>query len=212
MTRFYLLSSAAGDRRLGVALGGVPAHARTPSLADTIGNLATRVLRFIDKHFESAIPVLAEPHLAELDHSILVDCGPFADPAEHVLAFRFRRAAEQLIENARVANVFVDREAPWKLRKSDPERCASVLATCCEWLSWIARWMVPFMPNKAQELWTMLGNDTPVSSQPWPGIPAPGHWRSLETGQPLGEVRGLFDKLDDEAIAAEIAALEGRSS
>ena len=50
-------------------------------------------------------------------------------------------------ENARVANVFVDRLAPWSLRKTDPERCASVLNTCCEYLAWVARWMAPFMPG-----------------------------------------------------------------
>ena len=34
------------------------------------------------------------------------------------------------------------------LRKTDPERAASVLNTACEWISLIARWMVPFMPAK----------------------------------------------------------------
>jgi methionyl-tRNA synthetase len=209
VTRFYLLSSMPETADSEWSWKEFQACANA-GLADTIGNLVTRVLRFIDKHFEGRVPNLGETHAVELDRTILEDCGPFADPAEHVLAFRFRRAAEQLIENARVANVFVDREAPWKLRKSDPERCASVLATCCEWLSWVSRWMVPFMPNKAQELWTMLGNHTSVASQPWPGVPAPGRWRSLGAGLPLGDVHGLFAKLDDDSIAAEIAALESR--
>jgi len=181
-------------------------------LADTIGNLATRVLRFVDKHFEGRIPALRAEHEEELDRVLLCECGPFGDPAEHVRAFRFRRAAEQLIENARVANVFVDRMAPWTLKKTDPELAGSVLATCCEWISWVARWSAPFMPEKAQALWAMLGHDSEVRDQPCPGVPRPGAWRGLEAGRPLGEVRGLFAKIDDATVAAEIAALEQRAA
>ena len=181
-------------------------------LADTVGNLATRVLRFIDKHFESAIPPLAEAHRAELDAEILTQCGAIVDLGASVRDYRFRRASEELLANAAVANVFVDRLAPWALRKTDPERAQSVLNTCCEWISWIARWMVPFMPGKAQALWVMLGQDGLVADQAWPGVPAADSWRSLPAGQALGEVAGLFAKLDDETVAAEIAALEARAA
>ena len=180
-------------------------------LADTIGNLATRVLRFVDKHFEGRVPPVAPGHVEELDRAILEECGSFGDPAEHVRAFRFRRAAEQLLENARVANVFVDRTQPWALRRQDPELAASVLATCCEWIALLARWMTPFMPGKAQALWTMLGQPGSVAEAGWPALPAPGTWRRLEAGTPLGTVEGLFPKVEDATVAAELAALEARS-
>jgi methionyl-tRNA synthetase len=207
VARFYLLSSVpeTADSEWNWREFQSCANA---ALADTIGNLVTRVLRFIDKHFEGRIPPLAAAHATELDRILLRGCGPFGDPAEHVTAFRFRRAAEQLLENARVANVFVDREAPWALKKSDPERCASVLATCCDWLALIARWMGPFMPGKAQALWAMLGNAGSVHAAPWCGVPQAGSWRRLPAGQRLGTVSGLFAKLDDATIEAEIAMLE----
>jgi len=181
-------------------------------LADTVGNLATRVLRFIDKHFDSAVPPLAESHRAELDAEILEACGAIVDPAKSVHEYRFRRASEELLANAAVANVFVDRLAPWTLRKTDPERAQSVLNTCCEWIAWIARWMVPFMPGKAQALWTMIGQPGQVADEAWPGVPTAANWRTLEAGQKLGEVSGLFAKIDDETVAEEIAALEARAT
>jgi methionyl-tRNA synthetase len=182
-------------------------------LADTIGNLVTRVLRFVDKHFEGRVPPLDPEHEAELDQAILSECGAFGDPAEHVRAFRFRRAAEQLIDNARVANVFVDRTQPWALRKSDPERAASVLNTCCEWIALLARWMVPFMPQKAEALWRMLGRPGTAAESGWPALPAPGTpWRTLEPGTPLGEVAGLFEKIDDAAVAHELEELQRRAA
>jgi methionyl-tRNA synthetase len=181
------------------------------SLADTIGNLVTRVLRFIDKHFEGRVPELAEGLAAELDRTLLEECGAVTDPGASIEAFRFRRAAEELVANATVANVFVDREAPWALRKTDPERAAAVLNTLCNWLALQARWMAPFMPAKAQALWAMLGQQGEVSAAGWPEAPRAGAWRTLRAGQPLGEVAGLFAKIEDDAVAAEIAALEARA-
>lgn len=182
------------------------------SLADTIGNLVTRVLRFVDKHFEGSVPALDPIHELELDQALLVECGPYEDPGRHVREFRFRRAAEQLVANAVVANVFVDRSAPWGLRKSDPARAASVLNTCCEWIGWLARWMAPFMPGKAQAIWEMLGQGGRVTDQPWPGAPEVGRWRSLRAGQRLGSVQALFAKLEDADVRAELEELERRSA
>jgi methionyl-tRNA synthetase len=170
------------------------------------------VLRFLDKNFEGRIPEIDPAHVEALDREILTACGSFEDPAIAIREFRFRRAAEQLLANATVANVFVDRTAPWALRKTDPALAASTLNTACEWLSWIARWMAPMMPNKAQDLWRMLGQEGEVSATPWPGLPAAGTWRSLKGGSKLGEVSGLFPKLEDAVIAAEIEALAARSA
>jgi methionyl-tRNA synthetase len=182
------------------------------SLADTIGNLVTRVLRFVDKHFESRIPALDPAHRAELDRVILEECGAFADPAIHIREFRMRRGAEQLLANAAVANVFVDRMAPWKANKTDPLLAASILNTSCEWIAWLARWMVPFMPGKAQAIWEMLGGEGRVAESGSPGTPAADTWRGLRTGQGLGEVCALFGKLDDAIVTEELEFLAGERS
>ena len=180
------------------------------SLADTIGNLATRVLRFIDKHFEGKVPTGGQELDAELDRAILEECGVIADPGASIREFRFRRAAEELVANAAVANVFVDRLAPWALRKTDPERAGAVLRTLVDWIALVARWMAPFMPGKAQALWEMVGQRGPVVDAGWPAPPVAGAWRGIEAGTPLGEVAGLFAKIDDATVAAEVAALEAR--
>jgi len=185
------------------------------SLADTIGNLATRVLRFAAKHWDGKVPPLSAEHAEELDRMILSECGELRDPAASVREFRFRRAAEDLVANASIANVFIDKAAPWALRKTDPERAASVLNTAWEWLGLVARWMAPFLPGKAQALWAMLGQQGAVEATGWPAVPMPGAagaWRTMDATRPLGEIEGLFAKLDDDTVAAEIAALEARAS
>ncbi|HTF89654.1 MAG TPA: methionine--tRNA ligase, partial [Planctomycetota bacterium] len=208
--RFYLLSSAPETADSEWNWNDYQRVVNT-QLADTIGNLATRVLKFIEKNFEGRIPACDPAHREELDRVLFEECGAFGDPADAILAFRFRRASEQLIENARVANVFIDRMAPWSLRKTDPVRCASVLNTCCEWIGWVSRWSAPFMPGKAQKLWAMLGNAGEVASIGWCGVPERNSWRSLEPGQKLGLVEGLFAKVDDKLVQAEIEAIEKRA-
>jgi methionyl-tRNA synthetase len=180
-------------------------------LADTIGNLVTRVLRFLDKHFDGVVPPVDESHRARLEGLLLEECGVIGDPAEHITAFRFRKAAEQLLLNAAVANVFIDRTAPWKLRKTDMVEAGSVLGACCQYLGWLAHWMTPMLPGKAQALWEMLGQSGEVAELPWPGTPCAETWQLIPAGQKLGEVAGLFDKLEDAQIEAEIASLKTRA-
>ncbi len=209
VARFYLLSSAPESADSEWRWEEFQRCANT-SLADTIGNLVTRVLRFVAKHHDGRIPPIAPEHEEELDRVLLTECGALEDPADAIIEFRFRRACERLVANASVANVFVDRMAPWTLRKTDPARSASVLNTCCQWIAWIAQWMHPFMPTKSVELWSMVGAPGALADQRWPGLPRAGEWRLLEAGAPLGEITGPFAKLADETIAAEIAALEAR--
>ena len=209
-TRFYLLASAPETKDSEFNWKDFQS-CNNAQLADAIGNLVTRVLKFVDKHYAGHIPACAPDHEAELDRVLLAECGSFGDPGESIRAFRFRRAAEQLIENARVANVFVDRSAPWSLQKTDPARAASVLSTCAEWIGYVARWMAPFMPEKAQAIWTMLGQTDLVTARGWPSTPVAGQWRLGLAGSKLGVVAGLFPKIDDTTVAAELAALEERA-
>jgi methionyl-tRNA synthetase len=176
-------------------------------LADKIGNLASRVLRFLEKNYDGRLPGTPGEHAAELDRVLLSECGGLGDPAEHVRDFRFRRAAETLLANAVVANVYIDRMAPWALRKTDPARAGAVLDTCCQFLAHLARWMSPFLPRKAQALWEQLGCAGRVAAAGWPGLPTAGAWRTLPAGQKLGTVGGLFPKIEDAAISAERAKL-----
>jgi methionyl-tRNA synthetase len=204
--RFYLLASAPETADSEWTWQGYQATLNA-GLADRIGNLATRVLRFIDKHYAGHLPECPGALAAEFDALLFGACGKIEDPGEHLAHYRFRRAAEALLENASVANVFVDRSEPWSLRKRDPARAGAALTTAAEWIGLLARWMAPLMPGKAARLWTMLGQAGPVESAGWPGLPRPGAWRSLVPGSRLGAVEGLFTKLEDAQVAEEVQRL-----
>jgi methionyl-tRNA synthetase len=211
VVRFYLLASAPESADSEWRWEDFQ-RAANAQLADAIGNLTTRVLRFLAKNFDGRIPEARAELLAEMDRQLLGECGDIGDPADHVIAFRFRRACETLVANATVGNVFVDRLAPWTLRKSDPERTGAALATACEWIGWLARWMAPILPEKSRLIWRMLGRSDDPRALPWPGTPAPGRWRMLEPGTSLGEIQAPFAKIPDEVVQQETARLVERAA
>lgn len=193
--RWYIITTLPETADAEFSLEGL-ATTNNADLAGNIGNLATRVLKFIGKNFAGQVPALSEQHRAEMDAEILQNCGEIADPAEPIQAFRFRDAAKHVTANASVANLFMQRLEPWALRKTDPERAASALNTLCQYIAWLAKWMAPFLPTKAQALWEMLGCAGRVADQPWPGVPQAADWRVLPDGQALGTAEALFPRMD----------------
>ena len=71
-----------GDTTLMTQMGPIPVQ--FPLEAET---LAERRFWF-DKHFEGAVPPLADALVEELDREILEGCGAIADPGASVEAFR----------------------------------------------------------------------------------------------------------------------------
>ena len=76
-------------------------------------------------------------------------------------------------------NEYVDRQAPWKLAKDPASRVAleETLATLIRQLTRHAVYLWPFIPGKAEELWTALGA---------PGSPGKTGFAALEKLDPTG--------------------------
>ena len=48
-------------------------------------------------------------------------------------------------------NNYVDKSAPWVLKKTDPEQMKKVLANICLCIIRVSQYLVPFMPQKPQK-------------------------------------------------------------
>ena len=55
------------------------------------------------------------------------------------------------------ANIYIDREAPWKLIKTDPIKASEVLYELLEALRYIAIMLQPFIPSSANKMLDQLG-------------------------------------------------------
>lgn len=172
-------------------------------LASNLGNLGSRVLKFLAKNFDGLVPALDESHRTDLDNLLFECCADCADPGEDLLAFRFRRSLEDILALATAGNVFMQRCEPWKTNKTDPGLAGSQLNTLCEWISLLAAWLAPFAPRKAQELWEQLGREGLVKDAGWPKVPGPKNpkWRANLGGRTLGEPGTLFPRMDPPVAA-----------
>jgi len=124
-------------------------------LANDLGNLVQRVLSMIAKNCGGAVPAHG-PFTAD-DEALLGSCEallPKVRAAFEVQAFH--RALEQVFEVVGEANRYVDAQAPWALRKTDPHRMATVLYVCAEAIRNIALLCQPVMPGSAGKILDLL--------------------------------------------------------
>ncbi len=178
--------------------------ARTDELNNVIGNFVTRVVKFVDKYFDGRVPprVGFDDEAAEVAQCIETRCTAAAREIED---YRFRRALAEFRGLADDGNQFLNRTAPWKLRKTDLEACGSALNLALQIIPPLATIATPFVPQIAARIRAMLGlGDRPAG----PLLPA----ETLPDGHELGEAAQLCAKIDDDVIAAEVEALRARAS
>jgi len=125
-------------------------------LANDLGNLAQRVLSMINRNCDGKLPT---PGPLADDDKRLLDIGYQLMPAlrRHFDNQAFHEALETIWRLVRAANGYVDRQAPWELRKSDPARMNTVLYVMAEAIRHIATVMQPFVPNAAGRILDQLG-------------------------------------------------------
>ncbi len=159
-------------------------------LANDLGNLAQRVLSFVAKNAGAAVPQPGE--FLDADRAML-------DAAKALLVITraeldqqaFHKALEAIFAVVAEANRYVDGQAPWSLRKTDPARMATVLYVLMETLRRVGLLLQPFMPTVIARLLDLLA------------VPADGRqfaaWdASLVPGTNVPAPSGLFPRYVEE--------------
>jgi len=124
-------------------------------LANDYGNLAQRVLSMIAKNLKGVVPTAGA--LTAEDRELLDAAGALpADLRPLMDAQTFHEALEKIWVVVRASNGYVDRQAPWALRKTDPDRMATVLYVLAETIRRLAITTQPFMPGASEALLDQL--------------------------------------------------------
>lgn len=125
-------------------------------LANDLGNLCQRVLSMIAKNCGGAVP---DPSGKEdaADDALLGQASAVLDRVRAELDVQaFHNALTAIWEVVGEANRYVDAQAPWALRKTDPERMQAVLYCLAETIRRIAIMVQPFMPGAASAILEQL--------------------------------------------------------
>lgn len=124
-------------------------------LANDLGNLAQRTLSQIAKNLGGALP---SPNPTNADAALL-DAARALPATLRPLIERVALgdALEEVWKVIRAGNAYVDHQAPWALRKTDPARMATVLRVLVDTLRIVATVLTPFMPDSMRRLLDQLG-------------------------------------------------------
>ncbi len=163
-------------------------------LANDFGNLAQRVLSQIQKNLNSILPSPGE--FTQKDKSLL-NMGYNILPAMrlHMDQQAFQKSLEEIWSVIAEANRYVDEQAPWALKKTDPTRMGTVLYVLAELLRLLAIISQPFMPESMEKLLMQLGQDCALV--PFENLTAND---ALKPGTILPAPSAIFPRIDAESV------------
>ena len=125
-------------------------------LANAFGNLAQRTLSFIAKTLAGALPERGRAGEADgvLIEEVTVACAGFKTAFDDLA---LSHGIEMWLRGVFACNAYIDAEAPWSLRKTDPERMHAVLRTLVRAIRMLAITILPVVPDAAGKVLDQLG-------------------------------------------------------
>ena len=114
--------------------------------------------------------------------------------------FKFREAQFEAMNLARIGNRYITECEPWKVWKTDPKRVETILNISLQLVANLAIAFEPFLPFSSNDLRKMLN----MESFEWEQL---GSTELLKAGDQLGEPHLLFEKIEDDAIQAQLDKL-----
>lgn len=169
-------------------------------LVAVYGNFVNRALQLTKKYWDGVVPACGE--LEEIDRQTIQEFKDVKEKVEAYLEiFKFREAQKEAMNLARIGNKYIAETEPWKLWKTDPKRVETILYISLQLVANLSIAFEPFLPFSSKKLREMIN----MTEYDWSEL---GSTDLLPAGKQLAEPELLFDKIDDEAIEAQLHKLE----
>ena len=169
-------------------------------LVAVYGNFVNRALQLTKKYWNGVVPACGE--WLDVDRQAIEEFKNVKNKIEELLEqFKFRDAQFEAMNLARIGNRYITECEPWKVWKTDPKRCETILNICLQLTANLAIAFEPFLPFSSKKLREMLN----IESFEWEQL---GSTDLLKAGHQLGEASLLFEKIEDEVIQKQLDKLE----
>ena len=169
-------------------------------LVAVYGNFVNRALQLTKKYFNGIVPECGE--LQDVDRAAIEEFKDVKQKVEALLdAFKFRDAQKEAMNLARIGNKYITDCEPWHVAKTDMERVKTILYISLQLVANLEIAFEPFLPFSSAKLREMLN----VSETEWDQL---GSTELLKPGHQLGTPALLFEKIEDDAINAQLQKLE----
>ncbi len=164
------------------------------------GNFVNRALQLTKKYFACRVPDSGT--LTAAEEEVLNTIRSTRATVEELLeTFKFRDALREMMNLARCGNRYITECEPWKIWSSDPARVGTILYTSLQLVAALALLFEPFLPFSSKTLRAMLRLP---EDKAWDSV---GNDELLPPGHLMDSPQLLFEKIDDDAIAAQIEKL-----
>ena len=163
-------------------------------LGNAFGNLAQRTLGFIAKNLDGYLPAIRGHDAADAELFAVVDNAVRSDVPAAFEALALQQGIDSWLQAVFACNAYIDAQAPWTLRKTDPERMETVLATLYICIAQLAVGIAPVIPASAAKLLDTMG--IPAENRGYASVG--GHWYSplAESDFRIVAPTPLFPRLD----------------
>ena len=169
-------------------------------LVAVYGNFVNRALQLTKKYWNGVVPACGE--LQDVDRQALEEFKDVKKKVEDLLdIFKFRDAQKEAMNLARIGNKYITECEPWKVWKTDPKRVETILNISLQLVANLAIAFEPFLPFSSDKLRKMLN----IKDFDWNQL---GSTDLLQPGHQLAEPSLLFEKIEDDAINAQLKKLE----
>jgi len=169
-------------------------------LVAVYGNFVNRALQLTQKYWQGVVPARGE--LLDVDKAAIEEFKDCKGRIESLLEqFKFRDAQFEAMQLARIGNRYITECEPWKVWKTDPKRCETILNVCLQIVANLSIAFGPFLPFSSNRLRSLINCD----DLDWEQL---GGIDLLAPGHQLNEPQLLFEKIDDEAIQRQLDKLE----
>ncbi len=169
-------------------------------LVAVYGNFVNRALQLTKKYFNGIVPECGE--LLDVDKHAIEEFKDVKQKVEALLdVFKFRDAQKEAMNLARIGNKYITDCEPWHVAKTDMERVKTILYLSLQLVANLEIAFEPFLPFSSKKLREMLN----IGESEWSQL---GSTDLLKAGHQLGTPSLLFEKIDDEAINAQLQKLE----
>ena len=162
-------------------------------LSNSFGNLAQRTLSFIAKNCDGALPSGGKGDAADAELLALVRKAVREEVPAQFEALALSFGIEAWLKAVFACNQYIDAQAPWVLRKTDPERMNAVLATLCEAIVDLAIIIQPVIPASAAKLLDQLG--VPAGERDYAALADEGRYARRAASGPIQPPEPIFPRL-----------------
>ena len=169
-------------------------------LVAVYGNFVNRALQLTKKYWNGVVPECGE--LTDVEIRTIEEFKDVKQKVETLLdQFKFREAQFEAMNLARIGNRYITECEPWKVWKTDPKRCETILNLSLQLTANLAIAFEPFLPFSSKKLREMLNLD----AFDWNQL---GQTDILKAGHQLAEPELLFEKIEDEVIEKQLKRLD----